>query len=398
MMTETAGAAPLREPALAVTSRDLDDGRVRLESEVAIHRCPGCGVELGDRYHFDCPECGCERRPLTCCRGCGGPLEERRVRYTAHGPQGSASKTLCGVHCPTCELSAVEEYELDGLDALADVADDSVEILPEAGIYSSRKLEVLADADVCGAGEPELIEKRRDGMVLRIGAPSAAFESALAVITEQDPKDIFSPTLSLEPGPPYSAAQRRTFHLLLAEAQLGLGAPINCWSASVGLSEEPLIDPVLTELLMPLEDGGRALALYHAIASGHAPGRFTNSVRLLAGVLGVAADADVTGALRARIDGLRQPPLDILQRLWLAMHPGQVFDERRLYASMRDFHARHAAPEPAGSPPRLPWEEPDYEGYATWLRRLVCALLAVGEPAARAGAAADALSTAAVSR
>jgi hypothetical protein len=201
------------------------------------------------------------------------------------------------------------------------------------------------------------------------------FEAALAVVTEQDPQDIFSPTLALEPGPPYSAAQRWTFHRLLAEVQRELGAPVTCWSASVGLAEEPLIDPVLTEQLMQLDDGGGALALYHAVASGQAPGRFTNSVRLLARVLGVAADGDVTGALRARLGALPVPPFEILQQLWLAMHPGRVFDPERVYGAMAAFHGRYAALDPVGSAPRLPWEEPDYEGYAAWVRRLVSVLL-----------------------
>lgn len=374
-MNEETGSAPPPQPEYEVTSRDVADGRVGLESEVAVHRCRHCDVEFTDRYHFDCPECGREGRPSTRCRRCAGPLQPRLFRYSAEGPRGRATKLLCGVRCPACDASAVEEHDLDALDALAEVAVGSLELLPEAGIFSAERLEVLADADVCGAGEPEQIEKRAGGMVLRVGEPSALFETALAVVTEQDPQDIFSPTLSLEPGPPYSPAQRHTFHLLLAEVQRELGAPVSCWSASVGLAEEPLIDAVLTEQLMQLDDRGGALALYHAIASGHAPGRFVNSVRLLARVVGVPADGDVTGALRSRVGALPQPPLEILQRLWLAMRPGQTFDEERVYDSMRAFHARYSALDPPGSPPRLPWEEPDYDGYAAWLRRLVSALL-----------------------
>jgi hypothetical protein len=157
--------------------------------------------------------------------------------------------------------------------------------------------------------------------------------------------------------------------------QRQLGAPRTFWAASRRRPEEPLIDPVLTEQLMQLGDGGAALALYHAVASGYAPGRFLGSVRLLACVLGVPADGDVTGALRARIGALPAPPLDLLRRLWRAIHPGRVFDPEHVYAAMASFHARYAALEPPGSAPRLPWEEPDYEGYAAWLRRLVSLLL-----------------------
>jgi predicted RNA-binding Zn-ribbon protein involved in translation (DUF1610 family) len=374
-MTDDAGRASPAQPELLVTSCDVEAGRVKLESEVALHRCSSCDVEWPDRYHFDCPECGHSGPALTRCRGCAGPLEQRLVRYSAEGPRGRVIKPLCGVFCPACDVSAVEEHALDALEAVAELAVGSLELLPEVGIFSSDQLEVLVDADVCGAGEPEHIEKLAEGMRLRIGTPSALFEEALALVTEQDPKDIFSPTLCVEPGPPYSAAQRGTFHRLLAEAQRELGAPVTCWSASVGLAEEPLIDPVLTEQLMQLDDGGGALALYHAVASGLAPGRFTNTVRLLARVLGVPADGDVTGALRARLGALPVPPLEILQRLWLAMQPGRVFDAERVYAAMAAFHVRYAALDPPGSAPRLPWEEPDYEGYAAWLRRLVSVLL-----------------------
>jgi hypothetical protein len=374
-MIDDVGRASPAHPELLVTSHDVEAGRVRLESEVALHRCPGCDVEWPDRYHFDCPECGHAGPALTQCRGCAGPLEQRLVRYSAEGRRGRVIKPSCGVFCPACDVSAVEEHALDALDAVAELAVGSLELLPEAGIFSSDQLEVLVDADVCGVGEPEQLEKLADGMRLRIGAPSALFEAALAVVTEQDPKDIFSPTLCVEPGPPYSAVQRGTFHRLLAEAQRELGAPVTCWSASVGLAEEPLIDPILIEQLMQLDDGGGALALYHAIASGLAPGRFTNTVRLLARVLGVPADGDVTSALRARLGALPVPPLEILQRLWLAMQPGRVFDAEGVYAEMAAFHVRYAALDPPGSAPRLPWEEPDYEGYAAWLRRLVSVLL-----------------------
>lgn len=380
-MNRDAAGARTPQHGFAVTSRDVEEGRVRLAGDVALHRCSACDTTLPDRYHFDCPECGREGRPSTRCRGCAGPLEERLFQYSAEGRRGRVTKALCGVYCPACDVSAVEEQELDALAAVADVAVGSLELLPEAGIFSAERLEVLADADVCGAGEPEQIEKRGGGMRLRVGSPSALFETALAVITEQDPKDIFSPTLLVEPGPPYSVAQRHRFHLLLAEVQRELGAPVSCWSASVGLAEEPLIDPVLTEQLMELDDQGVALSLYHAIASGHAPGRFLGSVRLLARVLAVPADGDVTGALCARLALLPEKPLDLLQRLWLAMHPGRVFDEERVYDSMRAFHARYAELPPAGNPPRLPWEEPDYEGYGAWLRRLVSALLASAESA-----------------
>jgi hypothetical protein len=374
-MTDHAGWAPPEPSELLATSSDVEAGRLSLESEVAVHRCPGCGVEWADRYHFDCPECGHAGPPHTRCRSCNGPLEQRLVRYSAEGPRGRVSKRLCGASCAACGVNAVEEHELDALDAVAELAVGSLELLPEAGIFSADRLEVLADADVCGAGEPEQIEKLGGGLRLRIGAPSALFEAALAVVSEQDPRDIFSPTLALEPGPPYSAAQRGAFHRLLAEVQRELGAPVTCWSASVGLAEEPLVDPVLTEQLMQLDDGGAALALYHAVASGHAPGRFLGIVRLLARVLGVPADGDVTGALRARVAALPAPPLDLLQRLWLAMHPGRIFDPDRVYDAMASFHARYAALDPPGSAPRLPWEEPDYEGYAVWLRRLVSLLL-----------------------
>jgi predicted RNA-binding Zn-ribbon protein involved in translation (DUF1610 family) len=378
-MEETHGAGPPGEPWLGVTSRDVEEGRVQLESDVAIHRCRSCNTELGDRYHFDCPECGHASRPVSCCRSCGGALASELIRYLAEAPGGgSVLKLLPGVSCAACALTAVEEQELEALEALAACANVPVELLPESGISTRERLEVLADADVCGPGEPEEIVKQRDGMTLRVGSPTPLFEAALAVVTEHDPADIFSPTLSFEPGPPYTAAQRRVFHLLFADLQRELGTPVSCWSASVGLSEEPLVDPVLTEQLMNWsgDPDGSALALYHAITGGQAPGRFVNSVRLLARVLGVHAGQELGEVLRERLERLDPPPLEILQQLWLAMHPGRSFDERQVFASMQAFHARYAAVRDNQAGPRLPWEEPDFDGYAAWLRRLVSALLA----------------------
>jgi predicted RNA-binding Zn-ribbon protein involved in translation (DUF1610 family) len=386
-MAESAPLGSAKGPTLRVASRDVDEGRVQLESAVAIHTCPSCHAELADRYHFDCPECGHERQPSSRCRSCGGELASELIEYVAEAVSGgSVVRLLPGVSCRSCASVGVEGHELADLESLAALASTRIEILPERGIASSERLEVLADADVCGSGEPEEIVKRRERMTLRIGEPSALFEAALSVVTRHDPKDIFSPTLSLEPGPPYTPEQRRTVHRLLAEIQRELGTPVTCWSASVGLSEEPLVDPVLTEQLMSWhgDADGSALALYHAIVAGGAPGRFAGSVRLLARVVGAppersdsapGAPSDLGQLLRERIRALANPPLSILQQLWLAIHPGRAFDEEQLYASIQAFHERYAA-MPALPGPLLPWEEPDFEGYAAWLRRLTSALLA----------------------
>jgi predicted RNA-binding Zn-ribbon protein involved in translation (DUF1610 family) len=364
------------EPTLVVSSRDLDEGRIGLEADVALHVCPSCNTELEDRYHFDCPECAVSGLPTSRCRRCGGALSDELVRYTAEGESGSVSRMVPGVSCPRCAVAGVEEHELEALEALAESVQGPLTVLPETGISTPDLLEVLADADVCGPGEPEQIEKQRDGMRLWISHPSALFESALGVVTEHDPSDIFSPTLSVQPGPPYSAAQRRTIQRLLADVQLELGAPVTCWSAGVGLSEEPLIDPVLTEQLLAWDESdGMAIALYHAIIADHAPGRFRNTVRLLERVVGGAPGGPLAEAVRLRVGALARPPLGVLQQLWLAMHPGRPFDERRVYDSMEAFHALYDEPFDGARASRLPWEEPDFDGYSAWLRRLVSALL-----------------------
>jgi hypothetical protein len=372
-----------------VTSREVETGSIGLASDLALHSCPGCDTELEDRYYFDCPECGREGQPTSVCRQCGQELSFEPVRYVAQGPaSGSVSKILTRVACRACAAFAIEDQELDALDELAALAPAPLELLPESGIATPDRLEVLADADVCGPGEPEEIVKSRDGMVLRIGGASELFASALAVVTEHDPGDIFSPTLTLTPGPPYSPAQRRTFQLLLADVQLELGAPVSCWSASVGLAEEPLIDPVLTEQLMrwSADRDGSALALYHGVTSGAAPGRFVGSVRLLARVLGLDGQQGLADALRLRIEAMTRPPLELLQRLWLAMHPGLVFEENRLYAAMQAFHSRYSAERAPGQGASLPWEEPDFSGYAACLRSLTSALLADALDRSDAGA------------
>jgi hypothetical protein len=75
------------------------------------------------------------------------------------------------------------------------------------------------------------------------------------------------------------------------------------------------------------------------------------------------------------VGALARPPLGVLQQLWLAMHPGRPFDERRVYDSMEAFHALYDEPFDGARASRLPWEEPDFDGYSAWLRRLVSALL-----------------------
>jgi predicted RNA-binding Zn-ribbon protein involved in translation (DUF1610 family) len=365
-------------PTLVVSSRDLDAGRLPRERDLVAHVCASCKVELADRYHFECPECGHQERPVSRCRACGGKVTLERVQYVAHGrARGRVTKLVAGVSCRACGVAAVEEHGLEVLGQLADVVRTPLTILPESGIATAEALEVLADADVCGTDEPEQVEKQRDGMRLRVGSPSALFDAALEAVTEHDPQDIFSPTLLLEPGPPYSVAQRRTAALLLAEVQRELGAAVTCWSASVGLSEEPLVDPVLLQQLMQWtgDPDAIALGLYHAVIAGHSPGRFENSVRLLNFVLGPEPGEAWVVALERRVSALEAPPFDTLQQLWLAMHPGEPFDEARVFGSMQVFHELYSAPLDTTRGARLPWEEPDFDGYAAWLRRLCSALL-----------------------
>jgi hypothetical protein len=83
---------------------------------------------------------------------------------------------------------------------------------------------------------------------------------------------------------------------------------------------------------------------------------------------------------------MTRPPLELLQRLWLAMHPGLVFEQKRLYAAMQAFHSRYSAERAPGQGASLPWEEPDFSGYSACLRSLTSALLADALDRSDAGA------------
>jgi len=367
----------------SISSIDVAGGHVPLDADVAIYSCASCDAELSDRYHLDCPRCGARGCPLARCRGCRATLGPRAFQFVSVGPAGvQVRKQLTGVHCPGCGVSGIEGHELDVLAELASCSElagaaGPLEIIPEMGYFTPQRLEVLADADVGGAEEPEQVEKRASGMVLRIASPSVVFEAALAAITDHDPRDIFSPTLTLTPGPPYGREQRATFHRLLAEVQRELGSAVTCWSASVGLSEEPLVDPVLAEQLIEWSGDreGRSLALYNGILAGHAPGRLLSSIRLLERVLGDPEPARFAETLRAAVEQRGRHALPVLEQLWRAICPGRAFDEPLVYAAMQEFHARCAEPpaDERGAP--LPWEQPDHEGYGAWLRRLVSELL-----------------------
>jgi predicted RNA-binding Zn-ribbon protein involved in translation (DUF1610 family) len=387
---------------IEITSRDLAAGAAALEADIAAHACSGCGAQFADRYHFDCPECGQVGSLSSRCRSCSGSLLAERVYYVAYGPRGgTASKILPGVTCLTCGVSGVEHHWLAKLDELAAMLGTSLHFLPEAGIYTPAMLEVLADADVSAPGAPDEVAKQGNGMSVRVGSPSALFDAALEVVIEREPGNVFSPTLQVTPGPPYGAAQRREFHVLLGQIQRDLGAPVVCWSASVGLSDDPPIDAVLTEQLTSWEADahGSVLALYHDIVADRAPGRLRNSVRFLELVLErqrveriarARRDARVTDAdfralvegfsldlgaqLRQSIRSLPERPLDILQRLWLTMRPGKSFDEGEVYDAIVSFPESHAHKRD-GQGPRLPWEEPDFDGYARELQKLVSAML-----------------------
>lgn len=367
----------------SISSVDVERGRVPLDADVAIYACASCDAELSDRYHLDCPRCGARGCPVSRCRGCGAQLGPRAFQFVSLGPAGSrVLKQLTGVCCTGCGVSGIEGHELDVLAELAASSElaglpGPLEIIPEMGYFTPQRLEVLADADVGGVDEPEQVEKQASGMVLRIAAPSPVFDAALGAITDHDPGDIFSPTLTLTPGPPYGREQRATFHRLLAEVQRELGSAVTCWSASVGLSEEPLVDPVLAEQLIGWsgDRDGRALALYNSILAGHAPGRLLNGIRLLERVLGDPEPALFAEALRAAVEQRGRRPLPVLEQLWRALFPGRAFDEQHVYMALQEFHGRCAQPpaDERGAP--LPWEQPDHEGYGAWLRRLVSELL-----------------------
>jgi predicted RNA-binding Zn-ribbon protein involved in translation (DUF1610 family) len=391
------------EVTLHITSGDLAAGKATLEPELVVHSCARCQLELPDRYHFDCPECGHGQAPISRCRACSGSLRQELVRYVAEGPSGgTATKLLPGVSCLQCGISAVEEQELSELDALADTPGQALFFLPEAGIYTSEMLEVLVDAEVGGAGEPEEVIEQLGDMSLRVGSASGLFDAALSVVTHQDPADIFSPTLLVSPGPPYSAAQRRDLYVLLARVQRELGSPVTCWSASVGLSEEAQVDAVLTEQLMSwqADSDGTALALYYDIVTGAAPGRFQSTFSLLELVLERRLEQDVVQArkdpavsaedfallvqtfsadlgvrLCRRVRAMQHVPLPLLQRLWIAMHPGLSFEEGRVYGAIVAFRDLYAARSLARRSLPLPWEAPDFDGFAQQLRHLISAII-----------------------
>lgn len=383
---------------LELTSSDLASGKATIEAEVAVHRCTGCASVFADRYHLDCPECGHEDAPASRCRGCGGELRAERVRYVALGPSGSVTKVLPGVTCGACGLSGVEHHQLEKLDELASTLDEHLHFLPEVGIYTSDMLEVLADAEVACPGAPDEIVKERNGLSVRIGNPTELFDAALELVTEQEPGTVFSPTLQVTPGPPYTAAQRRDFHVLLGQIQCDLGAPVICWSASVALSDDPPIDAVLSEQLISwqADTDGQGLALYHDIVADRAPGRFLSTVRLLELVVArwhaeriTAArhDPDVRAAeleqglalgfgerLRHVVVSLAPSRSDILQRVWLTLRPGHDFDEDAVCHCIAAFPERYLR-QREGEVVSLPWEQPDFDGYARELLKLISAIL-----------------------
>lgn len=386
---------------LELTSSDLASGKGTIEPEVAVHRCPSCACVFADRYHLDCPECGHEGKPLSQCRACGGALRAERVRYVALGASGgSVTKILPGVTCGACELSGVEHHQLERLDELASELDEDLSFLPEVGIYTSRRLEVLADAEVACPGAPDEITRQRNGLSVRIGNPTELFDAALELLTEHEPGTVFSPTLQVAPGPPYTAAQRRDFHVLLAQIQCDLGAPVICWSASVALSDDPPIDAVLSEQLISwsADTDGQGLAMYHDIVADRAPGRFLSTIRLLelvvarwhAGHLLEAGQApEVTDELSAPARGLEldlgerlrrvvvslEPSRpDLLQRVWLTLRPGQDFDEHAVCEAIASFPGRYLQRR-EGEGVSLPWEEPDFDGCARELLKLISAIL-----------------------
>jgi hypothetical protein len=387
---------------LELTSSDLGSGKATVESEIAVHRCSSCGCIFSDRYHFDCPECGHEGPPLSQCRACGGALRTEHVRYVALSPSGgTVTKILPGVTCSACGVSGVEHHQLEKLEELASTLDEHLGFLPEIGIYTAGMLEVLADAEVACPGAPEEITKQRNGLSVRIGNPTELFDAALEVLTEQEPGTVFSPTLQVTPGPPYTPAQRRDFHVLLAQIQCDLGAPVICWSASVALSDDPPIDAVLSEQLISwqADTDGQGLALYHDIVADRAPGRFLSTVRLLELVVErwhadrvmaarhdplVTADEfrelvrglgrDFGEQLRRVVLSLEPSRSDILQRAWLTLRPGQDFDEHAVCGAIAAFPERYLQRR-QGQGVSLPWEEPDFDGCARELSRLISAIL-----------------------
>lgn len=400
-MSDVDTRSAARAVTLELTSSDLTSGRATLEPEVAIHSCSGCAFVFADRYHFDCPECGHEGAPLSRCRACGGVLRAERVRYVALGADGgSVTKLLPGVTCGGCGLSGVEHHQLEKLHELSEMLDEDLHFLPEVGIYTPSVLEVLADAEVACPGAPDEITKQRNGLAVRVGNPTEVFDAALELLTEREPGAVFSPTLQVTPGPPYTAAQRRDFHVLLAQIQCDLSAPVICWSASVALSDDPPIDAVLSEQLIGWEadTDGQGLALYHDIIADRAPGRFTSTVRLLelvvtrwhaehAAAADRAPDVGAPGLGERALDpalelgaqlqrvvlSLEPSRSDILQNLWLTLRPGHDFDAHAVFGAMAAFPARYAERREAGV--SLPWEEPDFDGYARELLKLISAIL-----------------------
>lgn len=390
-------------------------GVTLLEGQDLLPMCPRChATQAWNRTK--CTNCGEQKPPILACNACSEPLVNFEVEYTATSEnQSQVTARFPAYRCPKCSHIFLLKRYPDNLDAFIATTPTRYRVIPEVGISSDDSLEVFvcqnphSGAILCETPKTPPIHKQANGMTMRFGTHSELFEQSLSYITnyeEEQHDEIVSPTLYIEPGPPYSIDQRRTLHMLLSLMRLELGTPISFRSVHFGKVSDKEKEHTFRQLLSlvlqwPFDTDKRALALANAICNDEHPGFFVNAFRLLDIVLNrlidddiqrarwdkeisdqyflVAAkiyDSDFASKLKWRLDLLPNMPKSLLRDIWRVVQPSKGFNPDEVFteialASDVNRHGKCLLNDEI----ILPWEKPAFDFFANRLLKLIIMIL-----------------------
>jgi hypothetical protein len=324
---------------------------------------------------------------------CDESLESVALDYEARSSGGHRYvEAIPGDQCPNCSTVFVYEHFVEELDEFVKSVPHDLEIIPEVGIQTSEGVEVLVQIvseEIGPAFECEVESASIAGLRVAVGGQSDLFRKCLDHVTAYGTSDYgheWSPTLHIQPGPPYSVDQRREIQVLLSRLCRSSGAFLTFWSVNFEPPWKDEASPLkkLGQILesSPIDEDRVCLPLVNNIAAGLEPSRFVNAFRLLETVVNRSLEhrirsarfdqsvdhsaflglmrllqADLKTRLREAVKGKTGDPTPILKKAWRVLEPrrgysqGEIFD---LLARVRNYSVH--SPANAEEAVMLPWE------------------------------------------
>ena len=392
------------------THNDFEVGKRAGWLDDLKRRCSCCSAEMAWKFP-GCSACGTLEPPLLICPDCDRSVESATLDYRAVGSTGNQYlTTIAGDQCPNCLKTFAYWSFVSELDDFIESVPHDLKILPEIGVQTSERLEVLVSV-LGDETEGQVNSDVVSGLSVEVGPQSELFQKCLERITVYDTGDYgheFSQTLVVCPGPPYSAEHRQEIQLLLSRLCRSLGISLDFWSINFEPPWHDVDAPLQTIAAVletcPLDQDRVCLALVNQITAGAEPNKLVNTFRLVETVTNRILDralqkarfdtnvthevflnkvrllqADLKTRLRHVVADTAGNPDPILRKLWRLLEPRARYSGDEVFHRIARFRNRAVhAPGNTNDNIALPWEAKPFRQAANHILELVAYLLQNG--------------------